>query len=77
MAKPTKQVKIKQAESKNKNVRTKQVSGLNPLSNDAKNWYEQPEDKIGGAIQQLVQRVDDNNYDFRERFMRYARLYGN
>ena len=77
MAKPIKQVKVKKAESNNKNVRNRQVSGLNPLSNDAKNWWLLPTDKIGGAIQQLCQRVDDNNYDFRERFMRYARLYGN
>ena len=42
-----------------------------------KDWWNLPPEKIGGAIAQLVDRIDTNNYEERNRFMRYARLYGN
>lgn len=80
MPKKFSQVKIKQAKKSKeelKNTRTVSISGGNTLTREDKNWYALPTEKIGGAIQQVVQRIDDNNYDLRERFMRYARLYGN
>lgn len=49
----------------------------NKLSDEWKNWYDLPEDKIGGAVAQVVDRIEVNNYEERNRFMRYARLYGN
>lgn len=60
-----------------KQTRQITVSGSGSLSDDILRWWDQPEEKIGGAISSLVQRIDDNNYELRERFMRYARLYGN
>jgi hypothetical protein len=80
MPTPHKQVKIKKAKPNKeqmKNQRSVSVSGSNTLTRQDQNWYMLPEEKIAGAIQQVVQRIDDNNYDLRERFMRYARLYGN
>jgi hypothetical protein len=72
-----KQVKLKLPAKDMSKARKRQVSGAQALSNDDKNWYDLPTDRIGGAIMQIVARIDENNYDLRERFMRYARLYGN
>lgn len=82
MAKPIKQVKLKSPKRDPKvvkqNTRTRDVSGSRTaLTSDMTTWYDQPTETIGGVISQLVQRIDDNNYEQRERFMRYARLYGN
>lgn len=77
MPKAISNVQVKKPKKDMKNARKRSVSGSNYLSDDMLHWWEQPTEKIGGAIAQLVQRIDDNNYELRERFMRYARLYGN
>jgi hypothetical protein len=46
-------------------------------SDEWRNWWDLPTEKIGGALAQLVDRIDTNNYEERNRFLRYARLYGN
>jgi hypothetical protein len=50
---------------------------LNGSAEDYQDWWTLPDDRVGGAIAQLVDRIDDNNYQQRNDFMRYARLYGN
>ena len=50
---------------------------LNGNSDEWKDWWLMPSDKVGGAVAQVVDRIDVNNYEERNRFMRYARLYGN
>ena len=46
-------------------------------SDEYKDWYNLPPDKVGAAVQQVIERIDLNNYEERNRYMRYARLYGN
>jgi hypothetical protein len=74
---PIQQVKLKKPKKDMKNARTRKVSGSPNLSDDLLHWYNLPEYDIANGIQSLIQRIDDNNYELRERFMRYARLYGN
>lgn len=54
------------------------VSGVkSPLSDFDKHWYDLDEDKIAGAVQQLVIQIDLNNQDLTREWERYARMYGN
>ena len=77
MPKPVKNVKLTKSKRDMKNARTRQVGATSYLSKDEQNWYLQDEHKLADSVMAVVQRIDDNNYDLRERFMRYARLYGN
>lgn len=54
-----------------------QLTGTNRVTDNIMQWWNQPTDQIAGVIAGLVQRIDQNNVEYRERFMRYARLYGN
>lgn len=53
------------------------VSGVPVFSDASRHWYDLPEDKIAGAIHQLVIEIDRNNNDIKQDFERYARMYGN
>jgi hypothetical protein len=77
MPRPITSATVKKSKRDMTNVRKRNVSGTRTLSDEMQYWWEQPTDKIGGAIAQVVQRIDDINYEYRDRFMRYARLYGN
>jgi hypothetical protein len=61
----------------NKVGRTVKISGHQTLSDDMTHWWDQDESNIANCIAGLVQRIDDNNYNEREQFMRFARMYGN
>lgn len=62
---------------KNGKERRLKLTGVNAISDDMRQWWDKPEDQIAGCIASLVHRIDRNNVEYRERFMRFARLYGN
>lgn len=76
MSKSNPKVVVKRPKS-NKVGRTVKISGHNSLTDAMTHWWEQDEHNIANCIASLVQRIDDNNYDLREQFMRFARMYGN
>ena len=55
---------------------TRQLKGQG-TSDEYKSWYALPPEKVGAAVSMVIERIDTNNYEERNRFMRYARLYGN
>lgn len=59
-----------------KNARFRSLTGLGRLSADDRSWFDAEDDKIAGAIGNIVQRLDQNNSGYRLRMMRYARMYG-
>lgn len=69
-------VKLQRPQRKNTATRSVKL-GNSKAYDEYKAWYDLPKDSIAGAINQLIQRIEENNYDERQRFMRYARLYGN
>lgn len=60
-----------------KNARSIKFSGVNSFTSEMREWYNQPEADIAACISQLIQKIDSNNVQYRDRMMRYARLYGN
>ena len=70
------QVTKKPAKKKAYPYKKRAVSGVPHVAEDQKVWWELPEDKIAGAIEQLINQIDNNNLDLREKAMRNARLYG-
>ena len=82
MAKPVSNVKLNRPTSNSTIKKTGKekkikITGVNRLDDSVMRWWDLSEDEIAGAIAQLVVRIDQNNVDYRELFMRYARLYGN
>src|ERR1039458_4562655 len=70
------QISKKKAKAKPYPYPKREVSGVKTVSNSDKHWYDLPEEKIAGAIEQIVNQIDNNNQDLREQFMRNARMYG-
>lgn len=83
MAKPITNIKLKRpgttkGEHPNLGDRVvRKITGVDHLVNNVSEWWLQPEDKIAGVIAQLITRMDQNNVDYRQQHMRYARMYGN
>lgn len=64
------------ASSRGREPRTRKLSGLGRLSKEDKNWWTEPTEKVGACIKALVNRIDQTNAGYRQRMMRYARMYG-
>lgn len=62
--------------SKGREPRTRKLTGLRTLSKEDKNWWDEPADKIGACVANVVNRIDQVNSGYRQRMMRYARMYG-
>jgi hypothetical protein len=62
--------------SKGREPRTRKLTGVTGVSRAERNWWELPTDKVGGAIRNLVNRIDQTNAGYRQRMMRFARMYG-
>lgn len=63
--------------TKKPNAEKLKSSGLRRLSDESRNWWELDEDKIGPALQQIVETIDNNNNIVREKFVVNAQMYGN
>lgn len=61
---------------KGREPRKRKLSGLGRLSPQDRNWWHEPIDKVGECIKNLVNRIDQTNAGYRQRMMRYARMYG-
>jgi hypothetical protein len=64
------------ASDKGREPRVRKLTGLGRLTKAEKNWWNEPADKVGAAVKNLVARIDQTNAGYRQRMMRYARMYG-
>jgi hypothetical protein len=62
--------------SRGREARVRKLSGLGRLTKEDRDWFDQPTDKVGACIANRVNRIDQNNAGYRQRMMRYARMYG-
>lgn len=59
-----------------RNARMRSLSGLGKLTPQNRAWFDSPPESVGANISALVNRIDNNNSGYRQRMMRYARMYG-
>lgn len=67
----------KKADPKLAPSKQRAVTGLQGYTEGIYEWWNQPKEALGNVIASLVQRIDQNNFDLRDRWLRYAQMYGN
>lgn len=63
--------------SKGREARTRKLTGIGRLTKEEKNWWDAEDRDVGSAVTNVVGRIDQTNAGYRERMMRFARMYGN
>lgn len=58
------------------NARVRSLTGLQKLTPQNRAWFDAPTEDVGACISSVVNRIDQNNAGYRQRMMRYARMYG-
>lgn len=62
--------------SKGREPRVRKLTGLGGLNKEDRNWWKADTASVGECVKNLVHKIDQINSGYRERMMRFARMYG-